>query len=168
MGIDEINAMGAGIACGGLEIQSVVRKGSVVLCDSVTFPIEKVFVEFEDEDLAVSFEECVKDGTARIVLDEDTSINAAPKELQEEYELALVSGDEERLEGVLTELWEEYGIHAENPPVRETSGIKRLSIMHDDGVNAFGFNGNKEQLVKWMIANRFAGLVCDYILSLYD
>src|SRR4029077_5284906 len=82
MGIDEINAMGAGIACGGLEIESVVRKGSVVLCDSVTFPIEKVFVEFEDEDLAVSFEECVKDGTARIVLDEDTSINAAPKELQ--------------------------------------------------------------------------------------
>jgi len=79
MGIDEINAMGAGIACGGLEIESIVRKGSVVLCDSVTFPIEKVFVEFEDEDLAVSFEECVKDGTARIVLDEDTSINAAPK-----------------------------------------------------------------------------------------
>jgi hypothetical protein len=51
----------------------------------------------KDEDLAVSFEECVKDGTARIVLNEDTSINAAPKELQEEYELALVSGDEERL-----------------------------------------------------------------------
>jgi hypothetical protein len=51
----------------------------------------------KDEDLAVSFEECVKDGTARIVLNEDTSINAAPKELQEEYELALVSGDEEHL-----------------------------------------------------------------------
>jgi hypothetical protein len=109
----------------------------VVLCDSVTFPIEKVFVEFEDEHLAISFVEDVKTGTANIALDEDTSINAAPKELQEEYELALVSGDEERLEGVLTELWEEYGIHAENPPVRETSGIKRLAIMHDDGVNAF-------------------------------
>ena len=51
----------------------------------------------KDEDLAVSFEECVKDGTTRIALDQDTSINAAPKELQEEYELALVSGDEERL-----------------------------------------------------------------------
>jgi len=51
----------------------------------------------------------------------------------------LVSGDEERLEGVLTELWEEYGIHAENPLVRETSGIKRLAIIHDEGVNAFGF-----------------------------
>ena len=71
----------------------------MVLCDSVTFPIEKVFVEFEDEHLAISFVEDVKTGTANIALDEDTSINAAPKELQEEYELALVSGDEERLEG---------------------------------------------------------------------
>jgi hypothetical protein len=99
MGIAEINAMGAGIACGGeIEVESVVRKGPVVLCEAVTFPIEKVFVEFQDEDLAISFEECVKRGTATILLDEDTSINAAPKELQEEYELALVSGDKERLE----------------------------------------------------------------------
>jgi hypothetical protein len=65
-------------------------------------------------------------------------------------------------------LLEDYGIHCKNPPARETSGIKRVAIMHDDGVNAFGFNGNKEQLVKWMIANRFAGLVCDYNLSFYD
>src|SRR5271166_4845709 len=74
MGIDEINAMGAGIVCGGIEIESVVRKGSVVLCDSVTFPIEKVFVEFEDEHLAISFVEGVKTETATIALDEDTSI----------------------------------------------------------------------------------------------
>ena len=168
MGIDEINAMGAGIVCGGIEIESIVRKGSVVLCDSVTSPIEKVFVEFEDEHLAISFVEGVKTGTANIALDEDTSINAAPKGLQEGYELAQASGDKERIEEVLTILWEDYGIHGENPPARETSGIKRLAIMHDDGVNAFGFNGNKEQLVKWMIANRFAGLVCDYNLSLYD
>src|ERR1700730_7621365 len=166
MGIDEINAMGAGIVCGGIEIESVVRKGSVVLCDSVTFPIEKVFVEFEDEHLAISFVEDVKTGTANIALDEDTSINAAPKELQEEYELALVSGDEERLEGVLTELWEEYGVHAENPPVRETSGIKRLAIMHDDGVNAFGFKGHPDILLEWMIANGFP--VRDVNLALYD
>ena len=99
MGIDEINAMGAGIVCGGIEIESVVRKGSVVLCDSVTFPIEKVFVEFEDEHLAISFVEGIKTETAIIALDEDTSINAAP---QEEYELAQVSGDKERIEEVLT------------------------------------------------------------------
>jgi hypothetical protein len=103
--------------------------------------------------------------TANIALDEDTSINAAPKELQEEYELALVSGDEERLEGVLTELWEEYGIHAENPPVRETSGIKRLAIMHDDGVNAFGFK-QPDILLEWMIVNGFP--VRDVNLALYD
>ena len=60
MGIDEINAMGAGIVCGGIEIGSIVRKGSVVLCDSVTFPIEKVFVEFEDEHLAISLWKALK------------------------------------------------------------------------------------------------------------
>src|SRR5258708_34159188 len=97
MGIDEINAMGAGIVCGGIEIESVVRKGSVVLCDSVTFPIEKVFVEFEDEHLAISFVEGIKTETAIIALDEGTSINAAPRELQEEKELAQVCGDKERM-----------------------------------------------------------------------
>ena len=166
MGIDEINAMGAGIVCGGIEIESVVRKGSVVLCDSVTFPIEKVFVEFEDEHSAISFVEGVKTGTATVALDEDTSINAAPRELQEEYELVQVSGDKERIEEVLTILWEDYGIHGENPPVRETSGIKRLAIMHDDGVNAFGFKGHPDILLEWMIVNGFP--VRDVNLALYD
>ena len=166
MGIDEINAMGAGIVCGGIEIESVVRKRSVVLCDSVTFPIEKVFVEFEDEHLAISFVEGVKTGTATVALDEDTSINAATRELQEEYELVQVSGDKERIEEVLTILWEDYGIHGENPPVRETSGIKRLAIMHDDGVNAFGFKGHPDILLEWMIVNGFP--VRDVNLALYD
>ena len=158
--------MGAGMVCGGeVEIDSVIRKGSVVLCEAVTFPIEKVFVEFEDEDLAVSFEENVIAGTAQIVLDEDTSIDAAPKELQEEYEKALVSGDEYRLERVLAELWEEYGIE-EDAPERETSGIKRLAIMHDDGVNAFGFKGDPHKLLEWMSANGFP--IQDQRLQLYD
>ncbi len=150
MGIDEINAMGAGIVCGGIEIESVVRKGSVVLCDSVTFPIEKVFVEFEDEHLAISFVEGIKTETAIIALDEDTSINAAPRELQEEYELAQVSGDKERIEEVLTILWEDYGIHGKNPPA---------------GVNAFGFK-HPNILLEWMIANGFP--VRDVNLALYD
>src|ERR1700730_1088964 len=152
MGIDEINAMGAGIVCGGIEIESVVRKGSVVLCDSVTFPIEKVFVEFEDEHLAISFVEGIKPETAIIAL-------------QEEYELAQVSGDKERIEEVLTILWEDYGIHGKNPPARETSGIKRLAVMHDDGVNAFGFK-HPNILLEWMIANGFP--VRDVNLALYD
>jgi hypothetical protein len=43
--------------------------------------------------------EGIKTETAIIALDEDTSINAAP---QEEYELAQVSGDKERIEEVFT------------------------------------------------------------------
>ena len=168
MAIANINAMGAGIACGGaIEVLSVARRGALVLCDCGTFPIEKVFVEFEDKDLAENFELCVKDGSAEIVLDEDLSINAAPTELREEYELALVSGDKERLEEVLTELWEEYGI-PEHTPYRETSGIKRLAIMHDDGVNAFGFKGDAEKLIQWMRENRFRESSIEMLLSLYD
>jgi hypothetical protein len=91
--------------------------------------------------------------------------NAAPRELQEEYELAQVSGDKERIEEVLTILWEDYGIHGKNPPARETSGIKRLAIMHDDGVNAFGFK-HPNILLEWMIANGFP--VRDVNLALYD
>jgi hypothetical protein len=69
---------------------------------------------------------------------------------------ALVSSDENRLERVLTELWEEYGIE-EDAPERETSGIKRLAIMHDDGVNAFGFKGDPHKLLEWMSANERNG-----------
>jgi len=52
----------------------------------------------------------------------------------------------------------------QNPPVRETSGIKRLAIMHDDGVNAFGFK-QPDILLEWMIANGFP--VRDVNLALY-
>ena len=106
--------------------------------------------------------EGIKTETAIIALDEDTSINAAP---QAEYELAQVSGDKERIEEVLTILWEDYGIHGKNPPARETSGIKRLAIMHDDGVNAFGFK-QPDILLEWMIVNGFP--VRDVNLALYD
>jgi hypothetical protein len=124
-----------------------------------------VFVEFENEDLAVAFEESVIAGSAQILLDEDTSLNAAPKELQDEYKQALVSGDKERLEEVLTELWEEYGIEVD-APARNTSGIVHLAIMHDDGVNAFGFRGDRRKLLEWMAANGFAPR--DQRLDLYD
>jgi hypothetical protein len=158
MGIYEISAMGAGIAYGGgVEIETMLRKGTVVFCEAggMTVDFEKVIVEFETEDLAEEFEEAVKIGTARIVLDEDRSINAAPKEIQEEWGLALVSENEERLEALRKELWEDFGLYAENPPVRETSGIKRLAIMHDHGVNTFGFKGREKELHKWMARNGF-------------
>ena len=86
MGIDEIQT--PGFACGGFEVVSMVRRGAVVLCESETFPIEKVFVEFEDEETAQAFEQGVNGGHAEIRVDEDTSINAAPDEVREEYELA--------------------------------------------------------------------------------
>jgi 3D (Asp-Asp-Asp) domain-containing protein len=168
MQIDELNTMGAGITSTGIELDSMVRKGAIVLCESLTFPIEKVFVEFETETLAIDFEEAIKSNTAQLILDEDTSINAAPKELREEYELALAAGNKKQVEELLTELWEEYGIHGDTNqmPDRETSGIKRLAIMHDDGVNAFGFKGQTQQLFNWMSANGFP--IEDHNLSLYD
>jgi hypothetical protein len=45
------------------------------------------------------------------------------------------------------------------------SGIKCLAIMHDDGVNAFGFK-HPDILVEWMIANGFP--VRDVNLASYD
>ena len=67
---------------------------------------------------------------------------------------------------MLTVLWEDYGIHGENPPLRETSGIKRLAIMHDDGVNTFGFKGHPDILLEWMIENGFP--LRNVKLALYD
>jgi hypothetical protein len=61
---------------------------------------------------------------------------------------------------------EEYGIHGENPPIRETSGIKHLAIMHDDGVNTFGFKGHPDILLEWMIENGFT--LRNVNLALYD
>ena len=160
MGIDELNAMGAGIGWGGgIGISAMVRKGAVVFCeaDALTVDFEKLLVEFETEYLAINFEAAVKENSARLILDEDRSINAAPKEIQEEWELALVAGNEEALEALRKELWEDFGIHAPDQPqsVRETSGIKRLAIMHDHGVNAFGFKGREQELRKWMARNGF-------------
>jgi hypothetical protein len=57
-------------------------------------------------------------------------------------------------------------IHGKNPPARETSGIKRIAIMHDDGVNAFGFTGHPDILLEWMIENGFP--LRNVNLALYD
>ena len=70
--------------------------------------------------------EGIKTETAIIALDEDTSINAAPRELQEEYELARVSGDKERIEEVLTILWEDYGIHGKTLPLGKRPVLSAL------------------------------------------
>lgn len=107
--------------------------------------------------LAEQFEDDVKRGVARIVLEEDRSIAAAPAEIRDEWDLALVAGDEVALEALRKELWEDFGIHAPDEPAPEriTSGIKRLAIMHGHGVNAFGFKGKENNLKTWMARNHF-------------
>jgi hypothetical protein len=57
----------------------------------------------------------------------------------------------------------------QNPPARETSGIKRLAIMHDHGVNAFGFKGREKELERWMAENGFNSSDLHHSnLDLYD
>jgi hypothetical protein len=48
------------------------------------------------------------------------------EEMKLEYELAKISGDKDRLEAVLKELWEGDGIDPERTKPREMSGIKRI------------------------------------------
>jgi hypothetical protein len=103
------------------------------------------------------------------LLEENTSLEAAPKELREAYEKALVAGNKEQIEELLTELWEEYGIDGEDAPERETSGIKRIAVMCDHGVNAFGFKGKTKQLLEWMLRNGFdPDDTHHFNLSMYD
>ena len=78
----------------------------------------------------VSFEELELGAT--IYVEEDYSLEAAPRELRDEYEAAQLSGDKDRVEAILTELWEEYGIDTEkDPDQRATGGIRKLVVTDD-------------------------------------
>jgi hypothetical protein len=47
-------------------------------------------------------------------------------------EAAQLSGDKDRVEAILTELWEEYGIDPEkDPDQRATGGIRKLVVTDD-------------------------------------
>jgi len=79
----------------------------------------------------VSFEQELELG-ATIYVEEDYSLEAAPRELRDEYEAAQLSGDKDRVEAILTELWEEYGIDPEkDPDQRATGGIRKLVVTDD-------------------------------------
>lgn len=134
-----------------------VRTGSVVTCeaDENAFPMERFVVEFESEELATAFYHSLEKETASIQIDEDLSLAAAPAELRKAYLELKDSGDKNALEAVLVELWEEYGISPEKETRRETSGVKRIAIMDDDGVYAWGFKGMKKFLGEWMTEHRF-------------
>jgi hypothetical protein len=90
------------------------------------FPIEKVFVGFEDEHLAISFVGGIKTETAIIALDEDTSINAAPHELQEGYELAQVLVTKRGLKKCLPNYWKTTGFIAKTLPLGKRPVLSAL------------------------------------------
>lgn len=145
------------LATSAFSVTQAIRTGPVVSCeaDVNAFPLERFVVEFESEELAIAFYNALEDESALIQIDEDHSLAAAPPSLREEYLKFRDSGDKDKLEEVLTELWEDYGIEPEKEIERETSGIKRIAIMCDDGVWAWGFKRKKKLLSEWMTAHRF-------------
>ena len=72
-----------------------------------------LIIDFEHEYLAERFAEAVEAGIAEIFIEEDFSLEALGEEAKLEYELAKLSGDEERLEKLLKALREEDGIDPE-------------------------------------------------------
>lgn len=136
----------------GFGLNSAIRKGAVLFCeaDDNAFPVERIIVEFEDEPRAIEFYRDIEREVGVIQIDEDRSLNAAPEELRREYLDARSRGDVAAIEAALSELWEDYGIAPDDRTPRETSGVKRIAIMHDDGVNAWGFKGKERELLRWM------------------
>lgn len=136
-------------------VYNVVQRGSVVQVDTDEFPLESLLIEFESATRARSFVSAIETDEAAIIIDEDSSLAAAPHELREKYERCRATGNTEQLEGLLTELWEDYGVDPTRTAPRETSGIHRLAIMHDDGVMAAGFSEFAEAVQTWMKENGF-------------
>jgi hypothetical protein len=138
-----------------VEVEAIAVKGATVFC-RVNLGEDregKLRVEFYNDTLAIRFEFLVIQETARLFIDENLSLERAPKAIREEYELALISGDSERLDKVLNTLYEDMGISPENPPHRKTSGIKRLIFFDGGYLFVFGFLGREKEVCKWLEAN---------------
>jgi len=144
-----------GLVAHEIKVISAVRKDRVVICEADTFPIERIILEYEDEALAMAFHGDLAEGRAAIKIEEDVSINAAPVKLQEKYFMLQESGDKVRLAKFLSKLWADYGVDPESTEARETSGIRRIAIMHDDGISSCGFQGMERELRRWMTAHGF-------------
>jgi hypothetical protein len=111
---------------------------------------ELILLEFKDAGMAESFEQELELG-ATIYVEEDYSLEAAPRELREEYEAAQLSGDKDRVEAILTELWEEYGIDPEkDPDQRATGGIRGLVVIDDHFAHVVGFEHKKAEATAWL------------------
>jgi hypothetical protein len=152
MYIDEFRT--PAFSCSGVPIETVMRKGSVLLCGTDGVEVERILIEFEDEDTTRAFEASLEEG-ASIIIDDDISLEMAPASLQKRYWHYLETGDEKRLNQLITLLWERYGIDPNPDRLRETSGIIRIAVMHDDGVSAYGFHGMEDALREWMNAHGF-------------
>jgi len=138
-----------------ISIVSALRQDRVVICIADTFPIERILVEFEQESLAAAFQRDLSDGTAVIKIPEDASINVVPGKLRRKYFALQQRGASVQLTELLTELWEDYGFDSERASAQQTCDIRRIAIMHDDGVSSCGFRGRKRDLRRWMTAHGF-------------
>src|SRR6202047_3243017 len=108
MQIGEYNV--PGLCAGGIEIAEMTWHQRFVVCIACDESLEKLTIEFENEFLVGRFADAVEAGTAEVLIEEDFSLDALGEEAKLEYELAKLSGDEERLEKLLKILWEEDGI----------------------------------------------------------
>jgi len=140
------------MACSGISIGSYVRKGNILLCESDYVDVERLLIEFDDEETAQNFERALMNDVACVIIDEDTSLDAAPEDLRNEFLLCESAGNKNRLEEILDELWEDYVIKPYNTEPRETSGIKRIA---DGGGSAYGFKGMELELREWMRSHGF-------------
>ena len=117
MQISEYNV--PGLCAGELEIAEMTWHQRFVVCIACDESLEKLIIEFENEFLVGRFADAVEAGTAEILIEDDFSLDALGEEAKLEYELAKLSGDEERVEKLLKALWEEDGIDPERTrPVR--------------------------------------------------
>ena len=121
-----------------------------VVCIACDESLEKLIIEFESESLAGRFADAVEAGTAKILIEEDFSLDALGEEAKLEYEMAKLSGDEERLEKLLKILWEEDGIDPERTKPREMSGIKRTLIVQYGSVHGIGFRSKPDRFAAWL------------------
>ena len=139
-----------GLCAGEIEIAEMTRHQSFVVCIACDESLEKLIIEFENELLAARFADAVEAGTAEIFIEDDFSLDALGEEAKLEYELAKISGDEERLEKLLKILWEENGIDPERTCPREMSGIKRIIIVQYGSVHGVGFRSDPDRFSAWL------------------
>ena len=148
MQISEYNV--PGLYAGEIEIVEMTRHRRFVVCIACDEGLEKLIIEFQDGYLAESFAEAVEAGAAEIFIEEDFSLDAICEEAKLEYELAKLSGDEERVEKLLKALWEEDGIDPERTRPREMSGIKRIVIVQYGSVHGIGFRSEPDRFSAWL------------------